>query len=429
MLLITIKNKGGCIMKIVLASILFIIISILLIGCSSQTMAPASPAVEPAPPAEPSPAAPIPNETITPSPTTFTPIKNPEPSPAISASPTTAITPSPTRTSSYEVNLPGMAGIVPDDLTFSEWEGKLNLPSELEICKAVYPEVDEDYVMDIAKKLGGDGYLKEGDGWYKFIDSRLPPTPVALENPACEGAVDLIVYKSTGGIDYHRFGEDVLFPSKEHPEQNLPPDKEAKAIGLEFFSKLGLNEISADNIVVNPGSGESTVTSLIVGNKFKINNLPVVGSKYGIRIGRDSIIAEALINPVKYELGEKVPLKSLKTAYNDMKAGHTWGVPNYLQNPDMTARTVVIDRVYIAYWLTTMARQDLIVPVYVFEGHSLNAAGKVIEYADIGGVRTPVPFRGYTSAPVSADYEEDSVEHGGTGSIIPKDLTFKIAVP
>ncbi len=401
-----------------------------MIGCSSGNIAPTNPTIEPAPPVEPSPTASIPVVADTPSPTVTIPAENPEPSPEISSSPTTTITPSPTKTNPYEVNLPWMAGIIPDDLTFSEWEEKLNLPTELEIYKALYPEVNADYVKGIGARLGIDGYVIEGDDAFVFRDNRLPPTfSVGLTNPNYEGAISIRIDKLTGGIEYNRFGENVLFPSKEHPDQNLPSDEEAKAIGLEFFSKLGLNEISADNIVVNSGSGESTVTSMSVSNKFKINNLPVVGSKYFVDIGRDSIIGRALINPVKYKLGEKVPLKSLKTAYNDMKAGHTWGVPNYPQFPDRTARTVVIDKVYIAYWLTTMARQDLIVPVYVFEGHSLNAAGKVIEYAEIGGVREPVPFRGYTSAPASVGYEEDSVEHGGTGGIIPEGLTFAIAMP
>jgi hypothetical protein len=234
------------------------------------------------------------------------------------------------------------------------------------------------------------------------------------------------IYKATGGFSWELLGDDFLGHSATGG-QALPSYEEAKAMGMEWFSRLGLDEISADNIRVGPsGYNELGATGLIVANRIWINDRVVEGQKYSIRICPGSVVWHAAINPIKYELGEKIPLKSIEEAYEEMKARKEFYAPRI-----WSTKKVVIDNIYLAYWLEPMNKsQEYIAPVYVFDGQCLDASGNEIHDPMYGKLEGYVdhPFRAFVSAAApSSSYKVEMLPKPGVP--LPEDLTFDIAIP
>jgi len=243
-------------------------------------------------------------------------------------------------------------------------------PSAMMIYRVKQAEVTPDAAAELAKRLGLDGEPTLALGAYTLGDeSRF-----------------LSVWQGTGGISYNKG----VLPFPESPP-NLPSEEEAKRIAVEFLDKMGLSLRGAairESLgtvkmrLAGPTGSETYVCQLVVMFDCEIDGVPLCGDRSAVGIGNDGEVVHMVRVQRDVEPYRQLPIKSATQALEELREGKG------THNAGWDCERVVLDRVYLAYWMEGLSDpQEYVVPVYVFDGGS----------SSNGSGETQV-FRGYVNA-------------------------------
>jgi hypothetical protein len=248
-----------------------------------------------------------------------------------------------------------MMGEIPD-VNFSLSSTLPDSPDQLQIYKMVFPDITEEYVIDLGAKFSLTGEISEGTKNFLLSDD--------------ERRIYLEVYKPTGAFKFSNYPK--LYPSSEsvlekHPV--LPSDPEALKIATDFLAERDL--LPAGDIAYKVEVGDSfgnIPTALLVSFDHSVDIIGP-GARHGVRIGDKGEVVQVFINPtnpVELPPHEMADVKTVQQAYEEINLSKNYFIPSQ-------AKLVDISEVNIAYWLEAIDQgQEFVVPVYVFRGVCLD---------------------------------------------------------
>ncbi|MFO8010146.1 MAG: hypothetical protein R6U89_04960 [Dehalococcoidia bacterium] len=282
--------------------------------------------------------------------------------------------------SPLHIELPVLEGTA-ENVTFELTATTLLDHDRMMVYKNVPPDVTLESVAELGKRLGLN------DAPYKRRDK------IAVTGQVNHGTSVAIVSVNSGGIEYNAAGTEGLYPSTK---QELPSDEEAKQIAIDFLAESGLmppEEEIGELSVKTGGSAwkarivdgeivEEYTSHLLVHVPRLIDGFPVggAGAKFGLRIGAGGEVLRLLMVWREVEPYQEMEIKTAQQAYHELEEIGIRYTPSGCEK-------VIVDEVSLGYWMEPMdAKQEYVVPVYVFEGEGLDESGEVVDPDFIGWV-------------------------------------------
>ncbi len=227
-------------------------------------------------------------------------------------------------------------------------------PSKATVYRIKYPAVDAAYAIEMAKKFGVAGEIREGDEMFTVTDGT---TGNFVE-----------VFK-TGSVSYSlesgAYSELLL-----NDQAQLPSTREAEDIAIRFLEEKNLLPPEVKPFIETDVAGLS-LHWVRVDFRYKIGDYRGEGPGYrfSVLVGDAGKIAGASVFYPQLETYTEVELLSPQEALSDVVKGKG----SWMQFQGVKA---VLDRVSLRYYLQpVLGRQEYVLPVYVFEGQGMAADG------------------------------------------------------
>lgn len=245
---------------------------------------------------------------------------------------------------------------------------KNGLPAEAAVYKFILPDNPEEQAAKLSKIFGFVTSPKFDASTQKYISK--------IEN---EKDKKWFTYEATSG---HWAYQDMNALSDINPS-NIPADKDAIAIVKKYLEETGLlPDRFKDVKVVHQSSGDKTTGDYRVIYKDlyfypTIDNTSILGvSRMIVSVGKDAQIIAVNKYYKDYQQYKTVKLKSVDTAYEDVKANRA------SNSIDPTAKSAKIKEVKLAYWedAGSIKEQPYLQPVWVFTGEAIVEYNKVVTF-------------------------------------------------
>lgn len=196
----------------------------------------------------------------------------------------------------------------------------------------------------------------------------------------------LLVYEKSGGMFYSVL--DKMNPVVTS-QPDLPSDEEAVQIAQSFLAERNLlppdaklDKVVADTqIEAEKSTGkvleEYRTVLQVMSSGRSVNGIPIVGpgNKLSVYVGEKGEVVGFLKVWRDVEVSkDTVNIKTAENAFEDMRKRNAL----FVTTDANTINKVNIKNVYIAYWMEPATEgQDSALPVYVFEGDSVNDHSQV----------------------------------------------------
>jgi hypothetical protein len=273
------------------------------------------------------------------------------------------------------LNLP--ANSVPAGMTVSNSIALSSAPGQAKIYQVQAPHVTSETVKELGNKLG-----MKGEAVYEDNGNR-----IIMQSGSGIDARSLTVWVTSGAKQYSYTDLDMLYPSAEPA---LPSTADAKEIAYNFLNKLGqlppgypdYNKVQNLLQVVPanaPSSRQGGFSNLLVKFPYLIDGVQASGpgARIEVTIGTGGnplaflVAWRSLVSPYSTDI------ISQDSAYRNLINGQ-----GSMDVPSNTS-TFNVGSIDLSYWIDAYTeRQDVVQPVYLFKGQSLDNTGKLLEEAD-----------------------------------------------